>query len=117
MKDPAAGFDEVRRVLSAMVPNHSLFPLPEKVMRAAQWLHGDDITAARAMLDEIRLVENDIARAKAEQDIELLHNAIASGKVNEATHCIEIIAGRIDVIVYRPSAVETLTRYVSKLLG
>jgi hypothetical protein len=55
--------------------------LPEHIMQAARWLYADDITVASSMLAKADRAENDIIRAQARKEIELLKRTILSGQI------------------------------------
>jgi hypothetical protein len=77
--------------------------LPERVMKAANWLYDDDITAARAMLAEAERLENEIVRSNAAREIELLKRTISTGQVKAANYSVEMPAGKLHVTAFTPS--------------
>ncbi|WP_442756726.1 CFI-box-CTERM domain-containing protein [Methylocystis sp. JAN1] len=103
VKEPQAGFAELDQVLASMTHDDLLAHLPERVMKAASWLYADDVTSARAMLAEAERVENEIIRASAKREIELLRRTIATGQVKAANYSVTMPAGRLNVVAYEPS--------------
>jgi len=101
--EPAQGFAELSDVLSQMKHEDVLAHLPAHVMKAANWLYDDDITAARSMLADAERLENDMIRAKAVREIELLKRTISSGQVRSADYSVEMPAGTLSVCAYTPS--------------
>ncbi|RIV27049.1 hypothetical protein DYU11_01655 [Fibrisoma montanum] len=102
-KDPIRQFSELEDKIKAMDYNESLAYLPDALLSAAKWLYDDDITAARAMLAEAEKRENDIIRANAIRDLELLKSAVLSGQVNTASYSVEMPRGVLHVTVYEQS--------------
>lgn len=103
VKDPAQGFSELSHALSQMKHEDVLSHLPERVMKAASWLYDDDITAARSMLAQAERLENDLVRAKAEREIQLLERTITTGQVQAANYSVEMPSGTLNVVAYSPS--------------
>jgi len=103
VKEPAGGVSELQKALASMSHNEILAHLPEHVLKAATWLWDDDITSARAMLAEAERIENDLIRASASKEIELLTRAISSGQVKSASYSVAMPAGNLSVLVYSPS--------------
>jgi hypothetical protein len=103
IKEPAQGFAELQEVLASMTHDDVLAHLPDKVMKAANWLYDDDITAARAMLAQAERIENDLVRSRAIQEIELLRRTISTGQVKSASYSVEMPAGKLSVVAYKPS--------------
>ena len=103
VEEPALGFAEMSEALFKMSHEKVLAHLPGAVMKAASWLYDDDITAARAMLAEAERKENDIVRASARKEIELLQRTIQSGQVKAATYSVQMPAGRLSIVAYSPS--------------
>jgi hypothetical protein len=101
--EPAQGFVELQQALASMTHNDMLAHLPKEVMKAASWLYDDDITAARSMLAEAERLENDMIRASAAREIELLRRTISSGQVKAATYTVEMPAGKLHVVAFSPS--------------
>lgn len=104
VKSPEAGFSELEQALSTMTVDDALAHLPDRVMKAANWLWDDDITSARAMLAEAERRENDIVRASATREIDLLRRTISSGQVKAANYSVTMPAGRLSVVAYSPSS-------------
>jgi hypothetical protein len=103
IKEPSLGFSEIGDALASMKTQDVLANLPERVMKAASWLYDDDITAARAMLADAERLENDIVRASAQREIDLLKRTILTGQVKAANYSVETPAGRLQVVAYTPS--------------
>lgn len=103
IKEPGQGFIELQSTLTEMSCTDALAHLPDSVMQAATWLYDDDITASRAMLAEAERLENDLIRANAARDIQLLRSTIYSGQVQTANYTVEMPAGKIYVVAYTPS--------------
>lgn len=103
VKAPEEGFVELQQTLTSMSHDDILAHLPEHVMEAASWLYDDDITAARAMLAEAERRENDLIRANAKKEIELLKRTISTGQVQTASYSVEMPAGKLNVIAFNPS--------------
>lgn len=103
VKEPAAGFQELKTALESMSHDAVLAHLPEKAMKAASWLYDDDITAARSMLAEAECLENDMIRATAAREIELLRRTIGTGQVKAANYSVAMPAGKLNVIAFTPS--------------
>jgi hypothetical protein len=112
IKQSAKGFAEVRQVLAAMSHTDMLANLPGRVMEAAQWLYANDMTAARAMLAEAERRENDVIRANAGRELELLRQTIATGKVRSASYAIAMPAGTLNVYIYTPNWLISMFRSV-----
>lgn len=102
VKAPSDGFSKLQDALAAMSREDVLAHLPEHVMEAASWLYDDDVTAARAMLAEAERLENDVIRAQASRDIELLKRTILTGQVQRANYSVEMPAGRLNVVAATP---------------
>lgn len=101
--EPAQGFTELQQALDSMSHNDVLAHLPKEVMKAASWLYDDDITATRAMLAEAERLENDMIRASATREIELLRRTISTGQVKAASYNVAMPAGRLNVVAFTPS--------------
>ena len=101
--EPAQGFGELQQALASMSHNDMLAHLPKEVMKAASWLYDDDITATRAMLAQAERLENDMIRASATREIELLRRTILTGQVKAATYNVAMPAGKLNVVAYTPS--------------
>lgn len=102
-KNPIDQFSIVEDKIRSMDYNEGLAYLPDTLLNAAKWLYDDDITSARAMLAEAERRENDIIRASAVRDLELLKGAILSNQVNSASYSVEMPAGVLHVTIYEPS--------------
>jgi hypothetical protein len=103
VKQPNAGFVELQGALASMSHDDVLAHLPESVMKAATWLYDDDVTATRAMLAEAERLENDMIRAKAGREIDLLRRTISSGQVKTANYSVQMPAGTLHVVAFTPS--------------
>lgn len=102
IEQPDAGFAQLDSTLDDMDHEDVLAHLPEQVMKAATWLYDDDITAARAVLAEAKRVENQLTKAQARREIELLKRTILSGQVKTANYSVELPAGTLSVSASRP---------------
>lgn len=103
VKAPSDGFSKLQDALAAMSREDVLAHLPEHVMEAASWLYDDDVTAARAMFAaEAERLENDVIRAQASRDIELLKRTILTGRVQKAIASVKMPAGRLNVVAATP---------------
>ena len=71
-------------------------------MQVATWLYADDITAARAMLAEAASRENEVIRASASRELDLLRRTVVSGQVKNASYSVRMPAGILDVSVVTP---------------
>lgn len=103
IKNPDEGLALFETELAAMRQDDALAYLPDGLLNAAKWLYDDDLTSARAMLAQAEKIENEIIKANAVRDIQLLKDAIYSKKVNAASYSVEMPAGRISVTAYEPS--------------
>jgi len=103
VKEPALGFAELKDALVQMRHEDVLAHLPESVMKAATWLYDDDITVARSMLADAERLENNMVRAKAEKEIDLLKRTISTGQVQAANYSVEMPAGKLHVVAFTPS--------------
>jgi hypothetical protein len=103
VKEPAVGFAELDKALSSMAVDNNLAHLPEAVMAAAKWLWDDDITSARAMLAEVDRRTNEVIRASAIREIQLLRQTISSGQVKAASYSVTMPSGKLSVVAYSPS--------------
>lgn len=103
IKEPSAGFVEAGNALASMDYSDLLAYLPEKVMKAATWLYANDVTAARAMLAQANRAENDLMRASAAREFELLRRTITSGQIKSASYSLSLPAGRLSLVAYDPS--------------
>ena len=102
-EEPDAGFAELDAALYAMRHEDALAHISERVMNAAKWLYDDDITAARAMLAMAKARENEIIKAGAAKDIELLRRTVRTGQVREAHYSVQMPAGSLAVEVFTPN--------------
>lgn len=102
-KEPGPGFAELDQALQLMRHEDALAHISENVMNAANWLYADDITAARAMLAELTSRENEIIRASAAKEIELLRRTVQTRQVKEANYSVAMPAGKLTVEVFTPS--------------
>jgi hypothetical protein len=101
MRKPVAGWAELDAMLASMQHYDLLAYLPERVMKAANWLYANDITAARAMLAEAEGKENDIIRASATREIALLKRTVQSGQVKSGSYSVQTPAGTLSVELYK----------------
>lgn len=101
--EPAEGFAEIDMTLSKMDVEDGLAHLPEFVMEAAKWLYDDDVTAARAVLAQATKAENNMKKAQARKDLELLKRTVGTGQVKTASYSVDLPAGRLQVNVFTPS--------------
>jgi hypothetical protein len=106
--EPDSGFAQLDFEISKMNVTDQLAYLPENVMQAANWLYDNDVTAARAILAEATKVENNIIKANAIREIELLKRTIKSGQVKSANYTVEMPAGRLSVNASSPSMLSKL---------
>ena len=102
-REPEPGFAEIDGVLQSLRHEDSLAHISEYVMNAARWLYDDDMTAARAMLAAATSRENEIIKASAIREIELLRRTVLTGQVKEASYRVEMPAGNLNVEVFTPS--------------
>lgn len=102
-KSPQEGLTEIDFVLETMKQDDALAFVPDVVMQAATWLYDDDITAARAMIAEAKRRENELIKATAKREIELLKRTISSGQLKSASYTVEMPAGTLSIVVYQPS--------------
>lgn len=98
-KEPAEGLRQLDAALATLRTQGALANVPEYVMAAAKWLYDDDMTAARAVLQEIDRRETDTSRASAQREIELLRRTIATGQVQKASYSVSMPGGSLDVNV------------------
>lgn len=103
VEDPSAGFAEIDKALAAMEVEDELAHLPGHVMEAAKWLYDDDVTAARAVLAQATRAENNMKKAQARKELELLKRTIRTGQVKTANYSVELPSGRLQVRAYTPS--------------
>lgn len=101
--EPREGFAEIDKALSKMEVEDELAHLPDFVMKAAKWLYDDDVTAARAVLAQATKAENDMKKAQARKDLELLKRTVGTGQVKTANYSVDLPAGRLQVRVFTPS--------------
>lgn len=101
-KEFDAGFAELDAALRAMHHEDLLAHIPEHVMDAAKWLYADDMTAARGMLAEATWRKNEIMKASAIEEIELLRRTVRTGQVKEAHYNVQMPAGSLTVEVFTP---------------
>lgn len=101
-KAPGEGLAELDRTLAGMRQTDALAHLPAKVMQVATWLYADDITAARAMLAEAASRENEVIRASASRELDLLRRTVTSGQIKNASYSVRMPAGILDVSVVTP---------------
>jgi len=102
-EEPNAGFAELDAALHSMRHEDALAHIPEGVMNAAKWLYDDDITAARAMLAQAEARKNEIIKASADREIELLRRTVQNRQVKTARYNVQMPAGRLSVEVFTPS--------------
>lgn len=98
-KEPAKGLLELDKALAGMRLTDPLAHLPPKVMKAASWLYADDITAARAMVAQIDARKNEIMRASAQRELDLLRRAVTAGQIKNAHYSVKMPAGTLEVAV------------------
>jgi hypothetical protein len=101
--EPTSGFSQLGEALGSMSHNDILAHLPERVLKAAQWLYDDDITTARAMIAEVERRENEMIRSNAFNETELLQQVISTKQIQTANYSVEMPAGKLNVVAYTPS--------------
>jgi hypothetical protein len=107
---PAKGFADLEAALTSLNSQDVLAYMPEYVMKAAAWLYDDDVTAARAMLAEVKNAENKLTKATAEKELGLLRRAIMSKQIKSASYTAQLPAGAVSVVVFEPSIFSRLSR-------
>ena len=80
----------------------TLAHLPPDVMQTATWLYADDMTAARAVLAQMQSRENELIRASASRELDLLRRTVVSGQVKNASYSVRMPAGILEVSVETP---------------
>jgi hypothetical protein len=110
VEKPHAGLSELESILTKLNVDDELANMPQKVMEAAQWLYNDDMTAARRMMQEILSAENNVLKAGASKEIELIKTLIARGQIETASYSLVLPSGQLFIAVYKPS-------FFSKLFG
>ena len=100
---PATGLAELDSALASMRHTDPLAHLPPKVMQTATWLYADDITAARAMVAQIDARRNEIMRASAQKELDLLRRATLAGQIKNASYAVHMPAGTLAVTVVTPA--------------
>jgi hypothetical protein len=108
IREPDKGIAEIKSALSSLTSNDSLANLPAAAMNAASWLYNDDTTALRAMVARSDIRRNEILRAAAKREIDLLMKTISTGQIKQATYSVEMPAGCLKVIAYSPSFLASL---------
>lgn len=111
--EPSSGFHLIDEALSELVVRDPLASIPERVMNAAKWLYDDDITAARSMLAEADRLENDIVRANARKELEMLKRTIKNKQIKTASYSVEMPSGRLHVSVHTPW---TFKKFIKSIL-
>lgn len=101
-KEPGIGLANLDLALAGMRHTDALAHLPSKVMETATWLYANDITAARAMLAEVESRKNEVMRASAVRELDLLRRTITSGQIKNATYSVKMPAGTLVVSVVTP---------------
>ena len=61
------------------------------------------MTAARAVLAEATRAENNMKKAQARKELELLKRTIRTGQVKTANYSVELPSGRLQVCAFTPS--------------
>lgn len=110
--EPAHGFKKIDEALSSLIVTDALSHLPSNVMDAAKWLYDDDITAARSMLAEADRIENDVIRASAKHELELLRRTIANKQIKTATYTVAMPAGSLHVSVFTPTILQKVWKNI-----
>ncbi len=103
IENPDPDFVELEQVLSSLSCDDVLAHLPERVMSAASWLYGDEVTTLRAMLARAERAENDLLRNSAIRELQLLKKTILTGQVQTAQYSVELPSGILKVVAYKPS--------------
>lgn len=80
----------------------NLAHVPEYIMEVANWLYADDITVARAMLSEAESCRNEIIKASAVRDLQLIIEGIWSGQIKTATYKVNTPSGDLKIQIYTP---------------
>lgn len=102
--NPEEGFAKLDAALAAMKKQDLLAHIPQNVLSAASWLCDNDITAARALLAQADGQRNEIMRAAAVKEVELLKKTVRSKQVQSATYSVEMPAGSLFVSVHTRSS-------------
>jgi hypothetical protein len=103
LQNPSEGFRQIDRMLEDSEPDDLLALIPEAVIEAAKWLSDDDITAARAMLAEIKKTEANLLKDKAIKEVGLLKRAISEGQIKSASQSVETPNCTLSVVAYTPA--------------
>jgi len=103
LKEPESGLRELEGCLDSFSKDEKLANIPEKVMKAAEWLYDHDMTAGRAVIAEAERRENEMMRASARKEIEVLKRTILSGQVKGATYNVSLPSGTLNIVAYTPS--------------
>ena len=101
-ESPHIGVAEIKDVLPTLEVKDPLAHLPENVMRAANWLYDDDITVARAMLSQAESKYNDLIKASATRDLQLIYEAISAGQIKSANYRVVMPSGALEIQIYTP---------------
>ncbi len=101
-ESPHLGIAEIKNVLPTLEIKDPLAHIPENVMRAANWLYDDDITVARAMLSQAESKYNELIKASALRDLQLIYGAISADQIKSANYRVTMPAGTLDIQIYTP---------------
>ena len=101
-EDPRPGIDQINISLSSMKLQDDLAHVPEYIMNAANWLYADDITVARSMLAQAESCRNEIIKASAVRDLQLIVDGIWSGQIKTATYEVKTPSGDLKIQIYTP---------------
>ena len=110
VEKPLAGLNELNSIFGQLIVSDELANMPQNVMEAAQWLYNDDMTVARRMIQEISSVDNDLSKANAAKEIELIKTLIFRKQIETASYSLTLPSGSLSITVYKPS-------FFSKLFG
>lgn len=99
---PGDAFQEIENAFEEMRVTDTLAHVPEHVMKAANWLYDDDVTAARSVIAESVQHQNEIMKQSARREVDLLKRTISSGQIKSATYTVDLPAGSIEIKAYTP---------------
>ena len=104
VEEPDAGFREANAEIDSIKgESDPLAYLPEGVMRAAEWLYGPDITAARALIASVEARKSQEIASQARKELSLIERVTRSGQAKAATYTIDAPSKKVEIVVYSPS--------------
>ena len=115
LADPSDGVQELREIASELAQVPTMKHLPSHVMHTVEWLHDNDVVAARALLSEIDARKNSNSLKYVDEEIQRVTRMAQQSDRMRVSQQIDLAGGTIYISFTRPR--KTLWQRFVRFIG